>query len=103
MERPSLDVNVVRLGVSVSFVTLRRPEMRLRYGMNPQQAAACATPVMPDNWPVRVAHGQPSLINMMDALGAWQLVREAAAAGQARRRVLQAHVPRRHSRGGSRR
>jgi AICAR transformylase/IMP cyclohydrolase PurH len=76
MERPPLDVNADRLGVSVSFVTLRRPEMRLRYGMNPQQAAACATPVMPDNWPVRVAHGQPSLINMIDALGAWQLVRE---------------------------
>jgi AICAR transformylase/IMP cyclohydrolase PurH len=51
--------------------------MRLRYGMNPQQAAACATQVMPDNWPVRVVHGQPSLINMLDALGAWQLVREA--------------------------
>jgi AICAR transformylase/IMP cyclohydrolase PurH len=51
--------------------------MRLRYGMNPQQAAACATPVMPGNWPVRVVHGQPSLINMLDALGAWQLVREA--------------------------
>jgi len=51
--------------------------MRLRYGMNPQQAAACATPVMPGSWPVRVVHGQPSLINMLDALGAWQLVREA--------------------------
>jgi hypothetical protein len=51
--------------------------MRLRYGMNPQQATACATPVMPDDWPVRVVHGQPSLINMLDALGAWQLVREA--------------------------
>jgi AICAR transformylase/IMP cyclohydrolase PurH len=51
--------------------------MRLRYGMNPQQAMACATPVTPDNWPLRVVHGQPSLINMLDALGAWQLVREA--------------------------
>jgi AICAR transformylase/IMP cyclohydrolase PurH len=51
--------------------------MRLRYGMNPQQAAACATPVAPGNCPVRVLHGQPSLINMLDALNAWQLVREA--------------------------
>jgi phosphoribosylaminoimidazolecarboxamide formyltransferase / IMP cyclohydrolase len=51
--------------------------MQLRYGMNPQQAAACAAPLTPDNWPVRVVNGQPSLINMLDALGAWQLVREA--------------------------
>jgi phosphoribosylaminoimidazolecarboxamide formyltransferase/IMP cyclohydrolase len=52
--------------------------MRLRYGMNPQQATACATPVMPDSSPVRVVHGQPSLVNMLDALNAWQLVREAS-------------------------
>jgi AICAR transformylase/IMP cyclohydrolase PurH len=52
--------------------------MRLRYGMNPQQTAAYATLVMPDSCPVRVLHGQPSLINMLDALNAWQLVREAA-------------------------
>jgi phosphoribosylaminoimidazolecarboxamide formyltransferase/IMP cyclohydrolase len=45
--------------------------------MNPQQAAACATPVVPGTFPVRVLHGQPSLINMLDALNAWQLVREA--------------------------
>jgi AICAR transformylase/IMP cyclohydrolase PurH len=51
--------------------------MRLRYGTNPQQAVACATPVMPGSRPVRVLHGQPSLINMLDALNAWQLVREA--------------------------
>ena len=71
------DVNAVRLGVSVSFCTLRRPAMRLRYGMNPQQAAAHAAPVLPDRWPVRVLHGQPSVINLLDALGGWQLVREA--------------------------
>jgi phosphoribosylaminoimidazolecarboxamide formyltransferase/IMP cyclohydrolase len=45
--------------------------------MNPQQAAAFATPVVPGSFPVRVLHGQPSLINMLDALSAWQLVREA--------------------------
>jgi phosphoribosylaminoimidazolecarboxamide formyltransferase/IMP cyclohydrolase len=32
---------------------------------------------MPDNSPVRVVHGQPSLVNMLDALNGWQLVREA--------------------------
>ena len=52
--------------------------MRLRYGMNPQQAAAEATPVTPGSWPVRVLNGQPSLINMLDALNGWQLVHEAS-------------------------
>jgi phosphoribosylaminoimidazolecarboxamide formyltransferase/IMP cyclohydrolase len=70
-------VNADRLGVSVSIFTLRRPAMRLRYGMNPQQTAAHAEPVVPGSWPVRVVHGQPSLINMLDALGGWQLVSEA--------------------------
>lgn len=51
--------------------------MKLRYGMNPQQATASATPIVPGTEPVRVVHGQPSIINMLDALNAWQLVREA--------------------------
>jgi phosphoribosylaminoimidazolecarboxamide formyltransferase / IMP cyclohydrolase len=51
--------------------------MRLRYGMNPHQGAraACLSPA-----PVRVVSGEPSLINLLDALNAWQLVREASAA-----------------------
>lgn len=52
--------------------------MELRYGMNPQQAIATAEPVIPGTEPVRVVHGQPSMINMLDALNAWQLVREAS-------------------------
>jgi AICAR transformylase/IMP cyclohydrolase PurH len=52
--------------------------MKLRYGMNPQQATADATPVTPGSWPVRVINGQPSLINMLDALNGWQLVHEAS-------------------------
>jgi AICAR transformylase/IMP cyclohydrolase PurH len=51
--------------------------MDLRYGMNPQQAAASAAPVTPGSWPVRVLNGQPSFINMLDALNGWQLVHEA--------------------------
>ena len=51
--------------------------MKLRYGMNPQQATAHADPVTPGTNPVRILHGQPSLINMLDALNAWQLVLEA--------------------------
>ena len=46
--------------------------MRLRYGMNPQQATAHATLVTRSCHPVRVVHGQPSLINMLDALNAWR-------------------------------
>ena len=52
--------------------------MKLRYGMNPQQATADATCVTPGSWPVRVVHGQPSFINMLDALNGWPLVREAS-------------------------
>src|SRR5437764_14375313 len=51
--------------------------MELRDGMNPQQAAD-ATPVRPGRWPVRVVHGSPSYINLLDALNGWQLVREAS-------------------------
>ncbi|WP_329348909.1 phosphoribosylaminoimidazolecarboxamide formyltransferase [Streptomyces sp. NBC_01261] len=54
--------------------------MKLRYGINPQQEAAHAAPVMPGRWPVRLVHGEPSFINMLDALNGWQLVREAGQA-----------------------
>lgn len=52
--------------------------MRLRYGMNPHQVARIVSPAGPA--PVRVVSGAPSLINVLDALNGWQLVREAAAA-----------------------
>ena len=51
--------------------------MDLRYGINPHQAAQ-AEPLSPDRWPVRVLHGQPSFINMLDALNGWQLVQQAS-------------------------
>ena len=54
--------------------------MKLRYGINPQQEAAHAAPVTPDRWPVRLLHGEPSFINMLDALNGWQLVHEAGQA-----------------------
>ncbi|MEV8547279.1 phosphoribosylaminoimidazolecarboxamide formyltransferase [Streptomyces sp. NPDC051572] len=54
--------------------------MKLRYGINPQQEAAYAAPVTPGRWPVRLLHGEPSFINMLDALNGWQLVREAGQA-----------------------
>ncbi|MFI7147915.1 phosphoribosylaminoimidazolecarboxamide formyltransferase [Nonomuraea sp. NPDC050022] len=54
--------------------------MDLRYGMNPQQRSAIAAPVDPGRWPIRVLHGSPSYINMLDALNSWQLVSEASNA-----------------------
>lgn len=52
--------------------------MLLRYGMNPHQAAR----LVPGSarLPVEVCSGEPSLINLLDALNGWQLVREASAA-----------------------
>lgn len=54
--------------------------MQLRYGTNPQQHTASAAPVGAGAWPVRVLNGEPSYINLLDALSGWQLVREAAGA-----------------------
>jgi len=50
----------------------------LRYGLNPQQTAARALPLSPECPPLRVAQGEPSYINLLDALNSWQLVREAS-------------------------
>ena len=51
--------------------------MDLRYGSNPDQLARAT--VGDAGAPVRVIAGHPSYINVLDALGAWELVREAAA------------------------
>jgi phosphoribosylaminoimidazolecarboxamide formyltransferase/IMP cyclohydrolase len=51
--------------------------MQLRYGINPHQAARI---VSEDGGPLRVRHGRPSYINLLDAATGWQLVREALAA-----------------------
>ena len=51
--------------------------MRLRYGLNPHQDADADAL---DRWPLRVVAGQPSYVNLLDSLTAWQLVREASTA-----------------------
>lgn len=51
--------------------------MQLRYGMNPHQSPASAEPV--GAAPFTVLHGKPSYLNLLDAISAWQLVREASA------------------------
>jgi len=52
--------------------------VRLRYGMNPHQAASVH--VISGQQPVQVLSGSPSYINLLDAMNGWQLVREAAVA-----------------------
>lgn len=52
--------------------------MHLRYGLNPHQSPATLT--MLGDPPFTIRAGEPSYINVLDALNAWQLVRKAAAA-----------------------
>jgi phosphoribosylaminoimidazolecarboxamide formyltransferase/IMP cyclohydrolase len=50
-------------------------ELKLRYGCNPHQAPARVF-VRDRALPLRVLSGAPGYINLLDALNAWQLVRE---------------------------
>ena len=52
--------------------------MQLRYGMNPHQDARVVLPK--GKPPIQVIRGEPSYINLLDALNAWRLVSEASAA-----------------------
>jgi AICAR transformylase/IMP cyclohydrolase PurH len=52
----------------------------VRYGMNPQQDVR----VVGGDGPLRVVHGTPSYLNLLDAVHGWQLVRDAPAALLAR-------------------
>jgi phosphoribosylaminoimidazolecarboxamide formyltransferase/IMP cyclohydrolase len=49
--------------------------VELRYGVNPEQAARAS---LDSDSPVRLVSGEPSYINLLDALNGWQLVSEAA-------------------------
>ena len=57
---------------------------KLKYGCNPQQQPASVrgllSPSGPMPMPFDVLSGTPGYINLLDALNAWQLVRELAAA-----------------------
>lgn len=50
-------------------------EIALRYGCNPHQTPARLL-MAEGQVPLRVLNGRPGYINMLDALGSWQLVRE---------------------------
>jgi AICAR transformylase/IMP cyclohydrolase PurH len=52
--------------------------MQLKYGCNPHQLFASADPLGAP--PVELLNGQPSIINLLDALNAWQLVLELQSA-----------------------
>jgi phosphoribosylaminoimidazolecarboxamide formyltransferase / IMP cyclohydrolase len=54
--------------------------VRLRYGMNPHQTPATWASIASGAAPLRVVSGLPSYVNLLDAVGGWQLVREAALA-----------------------
>lgn len=54
--------------------------MQLKYGCNPHQSFASVEPLAEGTAPVAVLNGKPSFINFLDALNAWQLVREARIA-----------------------
>jgi len=54
-------------------------ELPLRYGMNPHQTPARVY-VKSGELPLTVLNGAPGYINLLDALNAWQLVRELRAA-----------------------
>jgi phosphoribosylaminoimidazolecarboxamide formyltransferase/IMP cyclohydrolase len=54
--------------------------MQLKYGCNPHQGFASAEAIEPGRAPIEILNGNPSYINLLDALNACQLVREAREA-----------------------
>ncbi len=54
--------------------------MKLKYGCNPHQQNASCESMGEDDGPLKLLNGEPGYINMMDALTAWQLVKEVKQA-----------------------
>ena len=54
-------------------------KLSLKYGLNPHQTPACLS-VTEGTLPLRILSGRPGYINFLDALNAWQLVKELQAA-----------------------
>jgi AICAR transformylase/IMP cyclohydrolase PurH len=52
--------------------------IELRYGANPHQVPSVLT--VPDPSPIEILNGRPGYINILDALGAWQLASDLKAA-----------------------
>ena len=49
-------------------------DLSLKYGLNPHQHPARVT--LPPESPLRLLNGTPGYVNIIDAMGAWQLARE---------------------------
>ena len=67
---------------TTAWALLLEPEefaLELRYGINPEQLARAGA-IDKSAPPIRLLSGRASYINLLDALNAWQLVREAASA-----------------------
>ena len=55
-------------------------EFELKYGCNPNQKPARIFMEDGGDLPLKVLNGRPGYINFLDALNAWQLVKELKAA-----------------------
>ena len=51
-------------------------KLELKYGCNPNQKPACIYMSEDKELPIKVLSGSPGYINLLDALNAWQLVKE---------------------------
>lgn len=54
--------------------------LALKYGCNPHQGYAAAEALEGKDSPLAIRNGKPSMINLLDALNAWQLVSELRGA-----------------------
>ena len=50
--------------------------MQLKYGCNPNQNNASIQSITQSELPFAILNGTPGYINLLDALNAWQLVKE---------------------------
>lgn len=51
-------------------------QFALKYGCNPMQAPSSVSSLAGQNLPFKVLNGKPGYINLLDAVNAWQLVKE---------------------------
>ena len=68
-------------------------EFELKYGCNPNQKPARIFMEDGGDLPLKVLNGRPGYINFLDALNAWQLVKELKAALVCRRRPPSSTCP----------
>ena len=57
------------------YIYSKMKELQLKYGCNPNQKPSCIF-MQDGDLPIEVINGRPGYINFLDALNAWQLVKE---------------------------